>query len=534
MNPPRVRSPARRLAWLPEPAVPVADADLLGRFLDAHDEAAFTALATRHLPTVRAVCRSVLRDPNDADDAVQAAFLVLVRRAGAVRNRAALGAWLARVAWRAANRLRETNTRRSAMHPADVDPDDTPAPAAAARTELAAALNEEIARLPERYRLAVLACYAAGTPTADAARQLGWPKGTLLTRLAWARRRLRARLGARGLSLAGGFAVVFAPRAGRVGAALLAQRIGRSASLLKAGDPLAKVLIPGRVASLTDGVARTMMGTKLKVAVAAGLVAVALLGLGLGRMTAEGQPPSGTKQNPPAASTPAAAAPAAEPPARTAKAEAVDLIVRRPRGSYTREVPGYGKVTFTFADGHLSASASLRIEDVSFVVTLEADYAMNAESLVFGVITAAEVQGSFPPDGAAEAALIAGAATDVPFTFRVRVEDDAVAVKDIRFGAFGSTAFVKAIEALSSDDEGIHMVLAMLGGKYRADPNPTHPAPPAGPAPAPAAPNRNRSRTSRSDAGPGVVPGPVLPVTPGPALGQPVLSGPRGGLAAYD
>jgi RNA polymerase sigma factor (sigma-70 family) len=532
LNPPRVRSPARRLAWLPESAAPVADTDLLGRFLDAHDEAAFTALAARHLPTVRAVCRSVLRDPNDADDAVQATFLVLVRRAGAVRNRAALGAWLARVAWRAANRLRETNTRRSAMHSVDTDPDDTPAPATTARTELAAALHEEIARLPERYRLAVLACYAAGTPTADAARQLGWPKGTLLTRLAWARRRLRARLGIRGLPLAGGFAVVFAPRVGRVGAALLAGRIGRSALLLKTGDPLVKVLIPGRVASLTEGVVRTMMGTKLKVTVAAGLVAVALLGLGLGRMTAEGQPPSGTKLNPPAASTPAATAPAAEPHAKAAKAEAGDLVVRRPRGSYTREVPGYGKATFTFTDGHLHAAASVRIEDASFVVTLEGDYAMNAESTVFGVISSAEVQGSFPADEAAEVAYIAGAAADVPFAFRVRVEDDAVTVKDIRFGAIGSPAFMKAIEAISADDEGIYAVLGILAGKYRADPNPTRPAPPAGPPPA--APARSRSRTNRSDAGPGGVPGPVLPVTPGPALGQLSLSDPRNELTAHD
>src|SRR5262245_63631041 len=91
VNPTRIRSVARRLAAVPpDRGVLTPDAELLTRFLDAHDEAAFEALAARHLPAVRAVCRSLLRDPNDADDAVQATFLVLVRRAAAVRNRLAL------------------------------------------------------------------------------------------------------------------------------------------------------------------------------------------------------------------------------------------------------------------------------------------------------------------------------------------------------------------------------------------------------------------------------------------------------------
>ncbi len=116
MNPTRLRTVARRLATTPPRAAgpPAADAALLSRFLDAHDEEAVGALVARHLPTVRAVCRSVLRDPDDADDAAQATFLVLARRAGAVRDRQALGGWLCRVAWRTANRLREQNARRAA------------------------------------------------------------------------------------------------------------------------------------------------------------------------------------------------------------------------------------------------------------------------------------------------------------------------------------------------------------------------------------------------------------------------------------
>src|SRR5581483_7508531 len=129
----------------PDRGISAPDAELLTRFLDARDEIAFEALVARHLPAVRAVCRSVLRDPNDADDAIQATFLVLVRRAGAVRNRPALGAWLCRVAWRTANRLRGANVRRAEKHPASLDPDSTPGRAAPAGTgDVASVLEEEI------------------------------------------------------------------------------------------------------------------------------------------------------------------------------------------------------------------------------------------------------------------------------------------------------------------------------------------------------------------------------------------------------
>src|SRR5205823_6620274 len=209
---------------------------------------------------------------------------------------------------RTANRLRTTNARQTGRN-AGVDPDATPArEVTAGGGDLADALHDEITRLPERYRLAVLACYAAGTPTAEAARHLGWPKGTLLTRLAWARKRLRDRLTKRGLTLAGGFAAVFTAPAGRVGAVLLAGRLTRAAVAVAAGDPLAKELVSERVFSLTDGVVRTMIGTKLKIAVGVGFLAVALLGLGLGRLTvgtAEANP-AGDKKAVPLAGKPAA------------------------------------------------------------------------------------------------------------------------------------------------------------------------------------------------------------------------------------
>src|SRR5262249_36502592 len=159
MNPNRLRAFTRRLAAGPRAPDPSAtsDAELLGRFLDRHDEAAFGELVARHLPTVRAACRSLLRDPNDAADATPAAVPVLGRRAAAVRDHTALGAWLYRVAWRAANRLRRDNERRSAGRRLGIDADSTPArPVGASDAgEVLAALHEEVARLPEQYRLAV-------------------------------------------------------------------------------------------------------------------------------------------------------------------------------------------------------------------------------------------------------------------------------------------------------------------------------------------------------------------------------------------
>jgi RNA polymerase sigma factor (sigma-70 family) len=140
----------------------VSDADLLTRFVDYHDEAAFEELVGRHLPSVRAICRSVLRNANDVDDAAQATFLVLVRRASVVRHRLALGSWLCRIAWRTANRLRESNMRRSEKLIPGLDPDTTPArPTSAASNELVQAIQDEIRLLPERYRLAVLTCYCS-------------------------------------------------------------------------------------------------------------------------------------------------------------------------------------------------------------------------------------------------------------------------------------------------------------------------------------------------------------------------------------
>ena len=222
-------------------------------FLAARDEAAFAALVRRHGPMVLAVCRAILRDQADADDAFQATFLVLVRRAAVIRDRAALGGWLYAVAGRAARRLR-ASARRNAPLPEDLLDRTTGIPEVT--SDIRAILDEEVARLPEVYRLAVQVCYVTGRTTAEAAALLGWAKGTVLTRLAWARRRLRSRLAARGVGLAvGAFGTVLGrPAAFAVGRALcdehhprrrgcrgrrvsFGSRVGTNGNLIRRSDP---------------------------------------------------------------------------------------------------------------------------------------------------------------------------------------------------------------------------------------------------------------------------------------------------------
>ena len=189
---------------------PRPDAELLARFRADRDEAAFTALVVRHTPAVRAACRGWLRTAADIDDAAQAAFLVLAERAGSIRDGQAVGRWLYQIAGRAARRLRLQRDRYGPL------PTDLPARPMAAADDLADVLAEEVARLPEKYRLPVQLCYAAGLTTAEAAGRLGWPKGTVLTRLAWARRRLQKTLTGRGVAPTT-LALPAAPAAGAVG-----------------------------------------------------------------------------------------------------------------------------------------------------------------------------------------------------------------------------------------------------------------------------------------------------------------------------
>ncbi len=185
----------------------LTDAELLERFLarsgdDA--EGAFAALVHRHGPTVLGVCRRMLPASHDAEDAFQATFLVLARRAASIRRRERIASWLYGVAVRIAREARRRAERdrageRRLMDVSRVEsepPDD--------RDDLLPILDEELNRLPDRYRAALLACELEGRSRREAAQQLGIPEGTLSTYLARGRKRLRDRLRRRGSTSASG------------------------------------------------------------------------------------------------------------------------------------------------------------------------------------------------------------------------------------------------------------------------------------------------------------------------------------------
>jgi RNA polymerase sigma factor (sigma-70 family) len=184
-----------------DPCAGSSDAQLLQQFVTHRDEAAFTALLERHGPLVLAVCRQVLGNRHDAEDAFQATFLVLVRKAAAIRQPQALAAWLHRVAWSAALTAKASRARRQSREQQALTMAQT-ASAASEVNDWQPILHEEIDRLPDKYRVPVVLCYLEGKTHEESASQLGWPIGTVKGRLARARNRLRGRLVQRGVTLA--------------------------------------------------------------------------------------------------------------------------------------------------------------------------------------------------------------------------------------------------------------------------------------------------------------------------------------------
>ncbi len=285
------------------------DGELLARFAARNDEAAFAALVRRHGPMVFGVCRRVLHDPHDAEDAFQATFLVLVSRAGALGRPELLGNWLYGVANRTALKARADAARRrererQARAAAGADPADE-----AAGRDLRRVLDEELNRLPPKYRTPVVLCYLEGQTQEEAARRLGCPRKTVTTRLARACERLRARLTRRGVALpAGAVAATLSEQvfASAVPPALAGATL-KAAALFAAGQAAAAGLDSPRVAALTNEVLRTMSMARLKTA---GVMLLAACVLG----TAVGVYSYGT----PAADPPVAQAGPPEPVARAA------------------------------------------------------------------------------------------------------------------------------------------------------------------------------------------------------------------------
>jgi RNA polymerase sigma factor (sigma-70 family) len=223
----------RRL-WEAGTVSSLSDARLLERFASDRDEFAFDALMARHGPLVWSVCRSILSDPHDVEDAFQATFLVLVRKAHSLRVGDSLCGWLYRVSYRVAQEARVQRERRRVRERAVADGVATAEETERARDELLGALSQEINRLPEKYRLPIVLCGLEGMTRKQAASQLGWPPGTVATRLARGqdllRQRMRRRVGddAGGLSgWLGGLASSSVPAACRAATVRAALRLAK-------------------------------------------------------------------------------------------------------------------------------------------------------------------------------------------------------------------------------------------------------------------------------------------------------------------
>ena len=260
------------------PTGPPADADLLSRFIETCDEVAFELLVRRHAPMVLAACRRMLADANDADDAFQATFLVLARKAGSVSRGEVLAGWLHRVACRAALRIRADRARRTGSAESNIE--QLPAPSFDFNLcELERVLDEELAKLPERHRAAFVLCCLEGKTGEEAGRLLGCPPGTVSSRLTRARERLRDRLTQRGFAPALITTTLTAVAEAAAAASALPTLI--ESALLAAPDFAARRSTPAlsttRSASIAEGVIRTMSTTKLKaiaLLLVAGLFAV--------------------------------------------------------------------------------------------------------------------------------------------------------------------------------------------------------------------------------------------------------------------
>ncbi len=178
----------------------LGDGPLLERYLTDRDEDAFAALVDRLGPMVLGLCRRMLRDPVDVEDAFQATFLVLVRRAPAIRDRDRVSSWLYGVAYRVASRARSRTIRRRTRESGADRLDVAADPVATDRDELAATLDRELSGLPERYRAPLVLCYLRGQTHEQAAAELRCPVGTVHSRMARGREILRRRLESRGFA----------------------------------------------------------------------------------------------------------------------------------------------------------------------------------------------------------------------------------------------------------------------------------------------------------------------------------------------
>ena len=255
----------------------LTDEELLTDYISRRDEAALAALVHRHGPMVWGVCRRVLRNYHDAEDAFQATFLVFVRKGASIASRELLANWLYGVAHQTALKARATAARRKGRERQVLE---MPEPAVAEQDlwrDLQPLLDEELSRLPDKYRTVIVLCELEGKSRKEAAQQLACPEGTVAGRLARAKVMLAKRLARRGIALSGGaLAALVSQNVALAGVptSVVSSTI-KAASLLAAGRAAG---VTAKVAALTEGVVQAMFTTKIKSVLAVVLVVGLVLG----------------------------------------------------------------------------------------------------------------------------------------------------------------------------------------------------------------------------------------------------------------
>ena len=252
----------------------LTDGELLECFITEREDAAFAALVRRHGPMVWGVCRRILPSHHDAEDAFQATFLVLVRKAASVVPREKVANWLYGVAHQTALNTRAAAARRRMRERQMMEMPEPAAPEQDVWRDLKPVLDQELSRLPGKYRAAIVLCDLEGKTRKEVARQLGVPEGTLSGRLTRGRAMLAKRLVRHGVAVSGGaLAAVLSQNALSAGVPTpVVSNTIRAACLLAAGQVAATGVISVKVAALTEGVVRTMLLTKLKIASAVLLI----------------------------------------------------------------------------------------------------------------------------------------------------------------------------------------------------------------------------------------------------------------------
>jgi RNA polymerase sigma factor (sigma-70 family) len=408
------------------------DAELLGRFVRSRDEAAFELLVWRHGTLVYNVCRRLLRDAHAAEDAFQATFLVLLRKAASIGRGPALAGWLYRVAYRVALRARA----RPAPRPAG----DLPEPAVEAADDvlwrdLRPVLDEEVGRLPEKYRLPVVLCYLSGLTTDEAGRHLGVPRGTVLSRLAWARQRLGARLSARGVTLSAALlGALLSTEAAAPASAVVVTAAVRAALAFASGRTSAA---SAAAVTLMEGVLRDMVLTKVKNGLLI-VLGLAVVGLGVGLWASHPATAEPVERKREEAARPAVvAAPPAKEPLKVPEAV-------RPIGVWERIVKVDDlslHVTLHIDANRIKVTYSGPIgENGSCKVVVEGDYSVTRDYVLYGVVTNVDVPEASGERGkklGGDALELGYLLIDHPFSLRYRPDENVLILKSVNLGLNG-------------------------------------------------------------------------------------------------